>query len=92
MYGDIEVEISTEHVARFCNWTRLVVKQLTAMLCLVFELRSFNSKAVMPMSVSGMGTSKTTLLAKFLSKYLTRKLWKTLATNSKPSLIHKSTS
>ena len=44
------------------------------MLCQGFELRSFNSKVVMPMSVSGMDTSKTTLLVKFLSKYLARKL------------------
>ena len=40
----------------------------------------------MPMSVSGMSTSKTTLLSNFLAKYVDRKLLKTLATNPKLSL------
>ena len=91
LYSDIGIKISTEQAAPFCNLTRLVVNQFTAMLCQEFELRNFNSKAVMSMSVSGMGTSKTALLANFLSKYLARKVLKTLTTNSKPSLIYKST-
>jgi len=63
-------EVSTEQAEQFCNWARDVFNQIIIMLCEEIELRRLNSKVVIPLSVPGFSTSKTTLLYSKFSNIL----------------------